>query len=51
MYQHSHRLHAEVLHVPLLCQVPQKPHRCRLVVPSSQGMSGDLQLISKLEMT
>lgn len=38
MYQHSHCLHAEVLHVPLLRQVPQKPHRGRLLVLGSQGM-------------
>ena len=38
MHQHGHCLHAEVLHVPLLRQVPQKPHRGRCFVLGSQGM-------------
>ena len=37
MHQHSNRLHAEVLHVPLVQQVPQKPHCSSCFVPGCQG--------------
>ena len=37
MYQHSDRLHAEILHVPQLHKVPQKPHRCGCPLPRCKG--------------
>ena len=37
MYQHSHRLHAEVLYVPFLHKIPQKLHRSSCFVPGCKG--------------
>ncbi len=37
MHQHSHCVHAPVLHVPLIHQVPAQPHRLVRPLPGRQG--------------
>ena len=42
MYQHSNSLHAKILHVPFLQQIPQKLHSSSGFVSSSKGTGYDI---------
>ena len=42
MYQHSNSLHAEILHVPFLQQIPQKLHSSSGFVSGCQGTGYDI---------